>query len=139
MQNLRNRYILFLTLVVFVISTMTPFFAVYSPTPSEATKTISELFGGKILICTGNGFKWVKIAELEQEKQHIPSDHYKCPLCYIASHVPSTVLSGQGVLLTSVYSFNSATILYSFYNYTPSPLSISADIKTRAPPFFFVS
>lgn len=118
---------------------MTPFFAVYNPEPTRVTKEFSELFGGKILICTGNGFKWINIEDLAQEKEHIPSDHYKCPLCYIAAHVPNVVLSGAGVLITSAYVSNINQVIYSLYSYTPLPISISGNIQSRAPPFSFVS
>lgn len=65
-----------------------PFVANYdwSRMNAEAAESAS-IFGEKMLICTAEGFRWVKWTDLQQSKvQHQPSKHYKCSDCYMTQH-----------------------------------------------------
>ncbi|MGB1539405.1 MAG: DUF2946 family protein [Rickettsiales bacterium] len=88
---------------LYVIALLIPFFAVYDVPNAEAASRAS-LFGDSILICTEDGFKWVKTAELAEGKhQPVSSDskHFSCGLCVLAAtgiafaamHTPVALLS----------------------------------------------
>lgn len=136
MRELRRKYILFAMLITFTISTMVPFFASYDTNVSETTKELAKIFGGKILLCTNDGFKFVDIKDLENNT-HEPSDKYKCPLCYIKANSPKHLIAKDIAFLQPISYYWQAR-----YNYEDS-LFISngaaSNINSRAPPISFVS
>lgn len=87
-KSSRAKYYLLVTLLAFVISAILPFFAVYNlPATGEQSAKLSSVFGEKILICTAEGFKLVKVADVESGKEKpIPHPQFKCPVCYVSAH-----------------------------------------------------
>ena len=90
--SLKKRFLIVLTAAALLLNALLPFYAAYD-TETLAVKlaakaesqTLSALLGDKILICTGDGFKWVTRDDL-QNGQEQPAQHprLKCPLCYLA-------------------------------------------------------
>ena len=101
------RVISLATFMAFVMNALLPFFAVYTIPSAQAAEQeeLSSPFGEKILICTSNGFKWVAWEELQNEEHHpVPSNDYKCPLCYVAAHGLKVFLPASDYILTHTLS-----------------------------------
>lgn len=134
----RRRFFSLCLFVAFLAHTLTPFFAVYNLSAVTAeTKQLASLFGEKILICTGDGFKWVSLADLQNGKEN-PKPHpdYKCPLCYVASHGLKAV-TGKAVAVLHDYG-SAATPLFAY----DSPFISSRpalSLHVRAPPVSFIA
>lgn len=124
--------------IVLVISTMIPFFAVYDSSPSDTAKKIASLFGDKILICTGDGFKLIDLADIETEQKNLPQDHYKCPLCFIAANGHAAALSFRDLSVSSVYNNFIQAVYFSNIPIALSQNNLSDSIP-RAPPFSFLA
>ena len=76
-------------------STLLPFFATYNDTATPSK--LAAIFGEKVLICTGEGFAWVKWTDLLAGKTPVKQHKgYFCPLCYLA-HGPM----GKALLLAA--------------------------------------
>ena len=139
-NKLFKRFISLFLFFAFVISTLTPFFAVYNLEPeNKAIVELSKIFGGKILICSSDGFKWVNVVDLENENKHAPNNNYKCPLCYIAANVPSVLLSGAGGKIVSQHSDVHVQVIYFTYEFILLPANNTVNIQTRAPPLSFAT
>jgi len=85
----KMRTLTLITLLAFVINGLLPFFAVYTVPSAYADDqaNFSSLFGGKILLCTSTGYKWVTWDELQREDHRpAPSKHFKCPLCFASAY-----------------------------------------------------
>lgn len=125
-----KRHIYLLTLLAFLLNAFVPFFASYSDVTS---KTTSSIFGDKILICTGSGFKLIKLSELDGQQDKNHQSTYKCPLCYIAAHG----IKAQPVDLAQQYAV--PVFILSDADYVTSIENIAALIRNipapiRAPP-----
>ena len=73
------------------LNTLLPFFATYSDTTPPSG--LASIFGEKVLICTSEGFTWVKLEDLLAGKSPAkPHKSYFCPLCYIANDALGKVL-----------------------------------------------
>ncbi len=129
-----RRYLSLFLVVSLLLQAWIPFAANYdwSRMDVETAKSAS-IFGEKILICTAEGFRWVKWSDLQDGKvSHEPSKHYKCHQCYIAQH--STGAPMQVVALDVSVPL---AVLRWLPSYTHTALS--GDIlwrhdKSRAPP-----
>lgn len=77
--------------IALLFNTLLPFFATYSiATPPSG---LASVFGEKVLICTGQGFKLVNWKDLQAGKTPVgPHKPYSCPLCYIANSALGNVL-----------------------------------------------
>jgi hypothetical protein len=114
------------------LSALLPFFAIYNPSGHAVSA-----FGERILICSGDGFRWVKLSDLQNGREK-PAPHSgdKCPLCYMARHGVS-VMPVASAMPAPVYPPRAAAFAY--YNrelvspYRASPLNM------RAPPVSFIS
>lgn len=86
MVNLaRHTPLLRLTLIAFLFNALLPFFAVYQA-PANGAK-LSAVFGEKMLLCTGDGFKLVSWDDLANGKEKSnPHKKFQCALCYVAAH-----------------------------------------------------
>jgi hypothetical protein len=131
MKNTGIKYFSFIALFAFLLNVMLPFFAVYNPASASDAPAID----GKILICSGDGFKWVKLSDLQSGKEVPAHTHYKCALCYVAAHgvkatpvSPALNIREYQLQINSVAYFEAADFSNSLY-------SISR-INPRAPPFF---
>jgi hypothetical protein len=124
-----------LSLAALLLQLTLPFFAVYSlPAPAQAEQ-LSKLFGGKILICTEQGFRFVSADELA-EQQPTPHPQLKCALCYLPAEIDGDIAdsqSGPSLSLAQKYAkdrithvLQSSTLRQGKAEYPPAP--------TRAPP-----
>lgn len=131
-----SRHIARITLLAFLCNVFLPFFAVYDIASHQAfAKEMSSLFGEKLLICTGDGFKWVKWDDLPQGKEkHAPS--YQCALCYLAAHSLKDVTLPTGTTLSHANGKESRTL---FYDYRPAAFYLQSSLHSRAPPTSFSS
>lgn len=83
----RNRFVPTLTAMALLLQVMLPFFATYQVPARANTGSLTSLYGEKILICTGNGLRFVNLQDLLNGKaKQQPDKKYKCPLCYVAVH-----------------------------------------------------
>ena len=136
----RSRQIVFMTLIAFLMNAILPFFATYN-TPDHSASTVafakqvtSAPFGDRILICTGDGFKWVKWSDLQKEKKHSPTSHYKCVLCFLAAHgLKHLALFGAIALAYALALRNAAQVAYA---YRPVAFYRKSTRHSRAPPAF---
>ena len=77
--------------IALLFNTLLPFFATYSMTAPPSGP--ASVFGEKVLICTGQGFKLVNWKDLQAGKTPVgPHKSYVCPLCYIANSALGNVL-----------------------------------------------
>lgn len=68
-----------------------PFFATY--TDKAPPSGLASIFGEKVLMCTSEGFVWVKLEDLLTGKAPVkPHTSYFCPLCFIANDVTGKLL-----------------------------------------------
>jgi len=140
MKN-NTRPIAYIAFLAFLMNVMVPFFAVYNVQDTQnnhgTAKEMASLFGEKILICTGDGFKWVKLADLESGKEK-PKPHpdYKCPLCYIAAHAFKYLF-----LLAAVFLIfprrKSESRRRVVFDYRPPAFYLQSLLGSRAPPASF--
>jgi hypothetical protein len=136
--NGKLKYISIIALAAFLMNVIVPFFATYNITGNVTNvKEVSSVFGDKIFICTGDGFKLVKLADL-QSGEEVPKSHsgYKCALCYVAAH--SLKATGPSpISLLPEYNFEVSDITYidsadfSFSKY------LGSNIYSRAPPYWY--
>ena len=124
------------TLFAFLLNATLPFFTSYNP-PNHLVSgnSTAAVFGERILICTGNGLKWVTWKELEKEKDHhAPISHYQCALCYLAANGLKHIALPAVDALVPVQLMQATTRLI----HAPSAVFIerSLPLQSRAPPFF---
>ena len=112
-----------------------PFFATYSE--KVAPSALSSVFGEKILICTGEGFQWVKWEDLQSGKS--PIQHHKaysCPLCYVAHNVMGKLLLAAAfTLLLMAHARERALFTLRVANAYARPHNA---LYPRAPPISFI-
>jgi len=94
----KSKTIAVIALMAFALQMCLPLLAAYTTsaaqtTPLAATQTAdinapSAGLEGHVLVCTAQGFKWVKIADLSsQDNSPQPSTHYGCPMCCVGGHL----------------------------------------------------
>lgn len=136
--TVKIRILSLLTTLAFLANIFLPFLAVYNPSSAQAASPseISSLLGEKILICSGNGFKWVTWDELEQEG---PSDsegpHYECPLCYVSAHATKNFLPAAPVVFSPLFTERQKTGR-TFFDVVEKGRFASYAYRSRAPPHF---
>ncbi|MCC7260044.1 MAG: DUF2946 family protein [Alphaproteobacteria bacterium] len=121
-----------------LLQALLPFAAVYQPVPDATTAERAALFGDKLLICSAEGFRWVRTQDLAEGKAHPQtSSDYKCPLCYIAANG----LAVTPPVAAGVVSLSPATLAY-----VPLQAESSHDgwgfwqkLRTRSPPDSFTA
>ncbi len=89
-------------LIAFVASVLLPFFAVYNTGQLSAANAKTALFAGRLLICTADGFRWIKLSDVGKQQPHTPLAHYQCALCFFAAHGLKHVALFAGVLLACI-------------------------------------
>lgn len=118
-----------IAVLALLLNAFLPFVATYDAERVSAQSQESSFFGGKVLLCTAEGFKWVKVADLQSGKT--PRSHYQCPLCYLAAHGLAHVLpQGINVALSAVFP----TLQIAGYDYRPVFSFLTGAHETRAPP-----
>lgn len=130
------KHIARLVLLTFVLSLGLPFFAVYDTSGQALAKKPASIFGETILICTGDGFKWVKWADLQsgKEKRHTPS-HYKCALCYLHAHgMKDIALPDTAALSDATYPPSDIFV----YGHGGAASHLDTGLYSRAPPVFLL-
>lgn len=118
-----------IALLALLLNAFIPFFATYhagnvSPETQEAS-----LFGDKVLLCTAEGFKWVKIADMQNGKT--PRSHYQCPLCYLAAHGLAHALPHAETVVPHRFALS---VTGSGYEYFPAATLLHGTSESRAPP-----
>ena len=84
MIALRTRFIAYAALVAFAFSLALPFAATYQLPKDHAE--LASVFGDKLLICTPDGFEWVKLADLAGGEVPPAHSDYECPACYVSAN-----------------------------------------------------
>lgn len=134
------RYYPLVVLIAFVMNAVLPFFAVYNLSAGNTdtqTKHLSSVFGESILICSGDGFKWVKLADLQSGKEN-PKPHpdYKCPLCYVARHGLKDAAMVSAAVAQD-HDRNHASVSPA-YGLLLTSLPLVSPLHVRAPPLSFI-
>lgn len=127
----------FVVLVAFLANAILPFFALYNPPAThEGIQRLASVFGDKILLCTGDGFKWVKLADLQSGKENPKPYHgYECPLCYAASHG----LKSMAVAAVAIpHRDNQVYTPFFAYNSPSLSFHLASSAHVRAPPVSFI-
>ena len=116
------------------LATLLPFFATYGHV--SAPSKLTSIFGEKILICTGDGFAWVKWSDLLAGKTPVKQDKkLLCPLCYLATHALGNILLPLGVALLLLYAATADAV----FSTLPGRRRVAyANACSRAPPFSFI-
>lgn len=130
---IKNRLLSIAVLIAFLLNVAMPFFAVYQVPQTPQIGKLASVFGEKILICSGEGFKWVKLADLQSGKETPrPHANIKCPLCFIARHAQDMALLPVASLDLPPYSHGPTVA----YDVTPLTSRFTARLRARAPPSF---
>ncbi len=149
-QSLRKaRGIALLAVAALLLHMLLPFYAYY-PSPigqgrpdslSQNQPPAAPLFGGKVLICTADGFKLIDLSALQDRAEQPtsgrdpakPHQPYQCPLCYVAAHGLATPPVTMAALsLPSLFEASLVTV-----HADHSPLAGEARwyrLRTRSPP-----
>ena len=131
------KYFSILMLVALVINVTLPFFITHDTKQALAAQnadtSLSSPFTGKILICTIDGFKWVNLADVQNNDEHPePHSKYECALCYIIANSVKHIIPTQELAI-----FYNQHINY-VYAYSAELIALTqlADLgfHTRAPP-----
>jgi hypothetical protein len=102
---------LYVALLALLANTTLPFFAVYAlpydaPPPATASNTSTGLYGDKILLCTGQGLRWVDRDALgdTQNDPATPHPQMQCALCYLAAqgHLNAVDAAPHGAALLAL-------------------------------------
>lgn len=125
----------FATLAFFAIllNAVVPFFAVYTTPHSASVEKTPSTIGNKVLLCTLEGFRWVKLADLKTGKSPVPNSHYKCPLCYLSVYG----IAHETPLLEIVQPTAFTQLQFLSWRNTLIDFSVAAFLGSRAPPVFF--
>ncbi|MCP5381681.1 MAG: hypothetical protein H6912_04870 [Kordiimonadaceae bacterium] len=136
---LRRKYLFIMTLIAILINSFLPFYAIASLSTIQAAQQneVPSFLDEKILICTGDSFKWVTWEELQNiDTSKSSTGHFKCPLCYVLAHGQSAILEPNYAPLFNVPVKSlvrpkiTSTVIFI------DKLLFSGHFS-RAPPFFF--
>jgi hypothetical protein len=113
------------------LSALLPSFAVHNPSGH-----LSSVLGERILICSADGFKWVKLEDLQSGKEK-PKPHSddKCPLCYAARHEAKAVAASWAIPASDYYAPAPVAIRY---DSALVSLARTSSLNVRAPPYSFI-
>ncbi|MEZ5758653.1 MAG: hypothetical protein R3D86_10570 [Emcibacteraceae bacterium] len=135
---IKRKPLFIMTLIAIMINSFLPFYAIASLSTIQTAQQneVPSFLDEKILICTGDSFKWVTWEELQDiDTSENTASHFKCPLCYVLAH-------GQSALLEPDYvAFVETSLTKSFRPviYGPALLNderLFAGHYSRAPPQF---
>ena len=129
----QQRHLWRFVLFAFFLNALLPFFAIYNTTGLTAN-SVKSAFGDRILICTGDGFRWIDRKDVSKQVPHKPGTHAECALCYFASHGLKNIALLAGVLLAYALRISIAQAIV-------AALVISRTYRlhlrhSRAPPVF---
>jgi hypothetical protein len=117
-----------LVLFALLLNALFPFFTDYHANQANA----SSPFGGKLLICSEEGVKWINLNKKSSDHP-AKQPHYECALCYLAAHglmhlntVGTVTLAGLPSLSQTMALKPSDAGHFSSSPYTPQ--------QSRAPP-----
>jgi len=144
-QSLRKaRGIALLAVAALLLHMLLPFYAYYPSHQGKASPNLSvaaPLFGGKVLICTADGFKLIDLSALQDRAEQPtsgrdpakPHQPYQCPLCYVAAHGLATPPVTMAAL--SLPSLFEASLVTAFTSHD----SLAGEarwyrLRTRSPP-----
>ncbi len=132
MNTIRNiRYLSAITLIAFLFNAMLPFFAVYDLDNAKASELSDP--SQKILICTGEGFKWISLEDLQSGKESPKQNKdLKCPLCYFVLHGKYTFTPYE--LATQSVFYSTPLLFKGLENRLAKTLFRSSPYSSRAPP-----
>jgi hypothetical protein len=132
-----------LAVAALLLHMLLPFYAYYPSHQGKASPDLSvaaPLFGGKVLICTADGFKLIDLSALQDRAEQPtsgrdpakPHQPYQCPLCYVAAHGLAAPPAAVALSLPSLFE---ASLVTAHADY--SPLAGEARwyrLRTRSPP-----
>jgi hypothetical protein len=127
------------TAVALLLHGVLPFFALYQLPVTHDVRSIASLFGERLLICTSDGFKWVRTEDIFKDGQHPkPHPQYQCALCYVSAHgqwLHPSMMAGYvapqhlHILLTALYMHHDVMLRDAEWR----------SLLTHAPPSSFVA
>ena len=134
-KTTKKRSIVYTMLLAFVFNLLLPFFATYSlPAQADQQVSLASLLGDKILICTTEGYKWVSLAELQDEEPvPVVDEHYKCPLCFLQVDKPLS-LTPDHLILQNVSPVYFALYQTDAFFEDHKTIRLLLGRSTRAPP-----
>lgn len=134
----RKKLLSFVTLFAIMVNALLPFYAIASLSTVHAAQQneLPFLFDEKILICTGDSFKWVTWEELQNiDTSGEAESHFKCPLCYVLAHGQSALIEPDAVAYFNIPVLSSIRpIIYGSETFIYE-LTFSGH-HSRAPPVF---
>jgi hypothetical protein len=98
--------------------------------------SLADTDNEKILLCTGQGFKWVTLAELNDSEGNQPQPNHAdqhCPLCTYNHQPIDYLLAYNGINLDTPY-FDSKIKLKEI-TFKLSAIRLITSLQPRAPPF----
>lgn len=131
--------------VTFLVNVMLPFFAVYNISQAAGqfepsildTPLANEISSvdNKVLLCTGNGFKWVSLKDLLEGGEEPIKHHtqYDCALCYVSAFNLNDFIPNNDFTFTFNQSFQYSP--YFFLNDINIQEYSLHSIQARAPPY----
>jgi hypothetical protein len=128
---------LFLTITL-LLQALLPFAAQYNSESAQTASASNSLFGETVLICTGEGFRWVKWADLQSGKEK-PAPHqkkYQCALCYVAAH--GTAIAANPPALEAPVALAALRTLPSYRHRALGAEMLWPQRQSRAPPVFLL-
>jgi len=139
--SFKKRFLIICTAAALLLNALLPFYAAYDAesiaaklSEKAATQELSTLLGDKILICTGDGFKWVTRDALQSgEEQPAQHPRMKCPLCYLAAFGVKQIMPSMTASLDSIPS-SVDDILYSRSNDITHAIATTYSYDSQAPP-----
>ena len=147
-KTYKDNNLIWLLLVAFLLNVVTPAYAlsefqqagveqayerVSEQTGEAGFSATASLLGDKILICTGNGFKWISLSDPQDAPPNEVHPQFKCPLCYVSAHDLKIPLISQVLAIADVPVLVSA-VVYAAPKKSPTSQRISRGFLTRAPP-----
>ena len=137
-MSLKRKSLFIMTLIAIMINSFLPFYAIASLSTIQSAQQneVPSFLDEKILICTGDSFKWVTWEELQHiDTSKKSTSHFKCPLCYVLAHGQTAFIEPDYVAFieTSVIKSSRPTI------YSPALLIDELQFSghySRAPPHF---
>jgi len=133
----KMRYTPLILVMALLVNAVLPFALVFPSAQHVKAPSYSLAFGEKILLCTAEGLKWVKLADLRSGKEK-PKPHSsdQCPLCSAVRHgVKDIILSAADIPLSS-HRVTDHVVPF----YTPSLVELLpiTSLNARAPPLPFI-
>jgi len=136
MRNVLKHCYPLLLLTALLLNATVPFFAVNNFSSAQIQQAPAG-FGDRILICTGNSFKWVKLADLRSGKEK-PQNHsgIKCPHCNAVRDVANAL---PDILARGSYSRIAHEQVRLVYSAPIHDFHLTPTHHVRAPPLSFIA